>query len=143
MLSLFFQIHNSTKRTVVLSSVNLMSTGRYRCEVLGEGPFFPTVSDHSDMEVIGKEHQSRFVLIKSFIFQRNRAITTIQPPQTWRYCYVVDLYPRRRSASLLLGRFSLSERMLLLSRSRPRKKERKKIVLTNRNFIHVRGKIKS
>ncbi|XP_029676995.1 uncharacterized protein LOC115243866 isoform X1 [Formica exsecta] len=45
-------IHNSTKRTVILSSVNLMSTGRYRCEVSAEAPSFQTVSDHSDMEVV-------------------------------------------------------------------------------------------
>lgn len=45
-------IHNSTKRAVVLSSVNLMSTGRYRCEVSAEAPSFQTVSDHSDMEVV-------------------------------------------------------------------------------------------
>lgn len=45
-------IHESTQRTVVLRSVNLMSTGRYRCEVSAEAPFFQTVSDHSDMTVI-------------------------------------------------------------------------------------------
>lgn len=45
-------IHNSTERSVVLHSVNLMSTGRYRCEVLAEAPYFQTVSDHSDMLVV-------------------------------------------------------------------------------------------
>lgn len=45
-------IHNSTIRAVHLSSVNLMSTGRYRCEVSAEAPSFQTVSDHSDMEVV-------------------------------------------------------------------------------------------
>lgn len=49
-----FQIHNSTERSVVLNSVNLMSSGRYRCEVSAEAPSFQTVSDHSDMLVIGK-----------------------------------------------------------------------------------------
>lgn len=29
-----------------------MSTGRYRCEVLAEAPYFQTVSDHSDMLVV-------------------------------------------------------------------------------------------
>ncbi|XP_011638668.1 uncharacterized protein LOC105428206, partial [Pogonomyrmex barbatus] len=48
-------IHDSTQRTVVLRSVNLMSTGRYRCEVSAEAPSFQTVSDHSDMTVVGKE----------------------------------------------------------------------------------------
>nr|XP_031829339.1 cell adhesion molecule 2-like [Nomia melanderi] len=45
-------IHNSTERSVVLYSVNLMSTGRYRCEVSAEAPSFPTVSEHSDMVVV-------------------------------------------------------------------------------------------
>uniref|UniRef100_A0ABD2WHF5 Ig-like domain-containing protein n=1 Tax=Trichogramma kaykai TaxID=54128 RepID=A0ABD2WHF5_9HYME len=45
-------IHNSTERSVVLQSVNLMSSGRYRCEVSGEAPAFQTVSEHSDMQVV-------------------------------------------------------------------------------------------
>ncbi|OXU26137.1 hypothetical protein TSAR_003323 [Trichomalopsis sarcophagae] len=45
-------IHNSTERSVVLNSVNLMSSGRYRCEVSAEAPAFQTVSDHSDMLVV-------------------------------------------------------------------------------------------
>lgn len=49
------QIHNSTERSVVLYSVNLMSSGRYRCEVSAEAPSFQTVSDHSDMLVVGEE----------------------------------------------------------------------------------------
>ncbi|KAG5318869.1 MOS1T transposase, partial [Pseudoatta argentina] len=45
-------VHESTQRMVVLRSVNLMSTGRYRCEVSAEAPSFQTVSDHSDMTII-------------------------------------------------------------------------------------------
>ncbi|XP_043275615.1 uncharacterized protein [Venturia canescens] len=45
-------IHNSTERSVVLNSVNLMSSGRYRCEVSAEAPSFQTVSEHSDMLVV-------------------------------------------------------------------------------------------
>ncbi|XP_014203690.1 uncharacterized protein LOC106635988 [Copidosoma floridanum] len=45
-------IHNSTESSVVLNSVNLMSSGRYRCEVSGEAPAFQTVSEHADMEVV-------------------------------------------------------------------------------------------
>ncbi|XP_046387585.1 kin of IRRE-like protein 2 [Ischnura elegans] len=45
-------ILNSTESTVVLSSVNLSSTGRYRCEVSAEAPSFQTVSDHGDMVVV-------------------------------------------------------------------------------------------
>ncbi|CAH2076190.1 unnamed protein product, partial [Iphiclides podalirius] len=35
-----------------LSAVTLLTGGRYRCEVSGEGPLFPTVSDHADMIVV-------------------------------------------------------------------------------------------
>lgn len=51
---LFFQIHNSTDSVVILQSVNLSTTGRYRCEVSAEAPSFQTVSDHGDMIVVGK-----------------------------------------------------------------------------------------
>ncbi|PSN45910.1 hypothetical protein C0J52_24208 [Blattella germanica] len=47
-------IHNSTESQVVLKSVNLSSTGRYRCEVSAEAPSFQTVSDHGDMTVVGE-----------------------------------------------------------------------------------------
>lgn len=39
---------------MVLRSVSLQSTGRYRCEVSGEAPSFQTVSGHEDMIVVGK-----------------------------------------------------------------------------------------
>lgn len=47
-------MHNSTDSIVVLQSVNLSTTGRYRCEVSAEAPSFQTVSDHGDMIVVGK-----------------------------------------------------------------------------------------
>lgn len=46
---------------VVLQSVNLSTTGRYRCEVSAEAPSFQTVSDHGDMIVVGK-----FVYLRIF-----------------------------------------------------------------------------
>ncbi|XP_044742188.1 uncharacterized protein LOC123303108 [Chrysoperla carnea] len=45
-------LHNSSENTVVLSSVNLKSSGRYRCEVSAEAPSFQTVTDQSDMIVV-------------------------------------------------------------------------------------------
>ncbi|XP_037039959.1 uncharacterized protein LOC119076970 isoform X2 [Bradysia coprophila] len=45
-------LHNSTDSMVVLQSVNLSTTGRYRCEVSAEAPSFQTVSDHGDMIVV-------------------------------------------------------------------------------------------
>ncbi|XP_055710116.1 uncharacterized protein LOC129805900 isoform X2 [Phlebotomus papatasi] len=45
-------LHNSTDTLVVLQSVNLSASGRYRCEVSAEAPSFQTVSDHGDMIVV-------------------------------------------------------------------------------------------
>lgn len=47
-------MHNSTESVVILNSVQLSSTGIYRCEVSGEAPFFETVTDHQRMVVVGK-----------------------------------------------------------------------------------------
>lgn len=58
----YLQLHNSTDNAVVLKSVNLSSTGRYRCEVSAEAPSFQTVSDHGDMIVVGEYHFSIFFL---------------------------------------------------------------------------------
>lgn len=53
-VSVSLQLQNSTDIAVVLRSVSLQSTGRYRCEVSGEAPSFQTVSGHEDMIVVGK-----------------------------------------------------------------------------------------
>lgn len=50
---------------VVLQSVNLSTTGRYRCEVSAEAPSFQTVSDHGDMIVVGKFVCSTILTVKA------------------------------------------------------------------------------
>ncbi|XP_066146684.1 uncharacterized protein [Euwallacea fornicatus] len=45
-------LHNSTDCSVVLSAVQLSTSGRYRCEVSGEAPYFETVTDHANMMVV-------------------------------------------------------------------------------------------
>ncbi|XP_017772957.1 PREDICTED: cell adhesion molecule 2-like [Nicrophorus vespilloides] len=45
-------MHNSTESQVVLSSVQLSTSGTYRCEVSGEAPFFQTVTEHGHMIVV-------------------------------------------------------------------------------------------
>ncbi|KAJ8873923.1 hypothetical protein PR048_024760 [Dryococelus australis] len=45
------EIESSAENQVKLLSLNLNSTGRYRCEVSTEGPPFETVSEHADMIV--------------------------------------------------------------------------------------------
>ncbi|GJQ86041.1 hypothetical protein Trydic_g10611 [Trypoxylus dichotomus] len=45
-------IHNSTENQVVLSSVQLSTSGKYRCEVSGEAPSFQTVTEHGHMTVV-------------------------------------------------------------------------------------------
>lgn len=47
-------MHNSNESVVVLSSVQLSTTGMYRCEVSGEAPYFETVTDRQHMTVVGK-----------------------------------------------------------------------------------------
>lgn len=60
------QLHNSTNTQVVLQSVNLSSSGRYRCEVSAEAPSFQTVTDHGDMTVVGEFFI--LILINGIIF---------------------------------------------------------------------------
>ncbi|GAB0095411.1 Immunoglobulin-like domain [Sergentomyia squamirostris] len=55
-------LHNSTDTLVVLQSVNLSASGRYRCEVSAEAPSFQTVSDHGDMIVVGYSYTEWLVL---------------------------------------------------------------------------------
>ncbi|KAL5280669.1 hypothetical protein ACFFRR_004592 [Megaselia abdita] len=43
---------NSTDSVVSLRGVDLLSSGRYKCEVSGEAPLFQTVSDHGSMLVV-------------------------------------------------------------------------------------------
>lgn len=61
--SFTLQLHNSTNTQVVLQSVNLSSSGRYRCEVSAEAPSFQTVTDHGDMTVVGE-----FIILINGIF---------------------------------------------------------------------------
>ncbi|XP_063365927.1 uncharacterized protein LOC134654398 [Cydia amplana] len=43
---------DSSGSNVTLGPAELETEGRYRCEVSGERPLFPTVSDHADMAVV-------------------------------------------------------------------------------------------
>lgn len=45
-------VHNSTENQVVLSSVQLSTSGMYRCEISGEAPFFQTVTELGHMTVV-------------------------------------------------------------------------------------------
>ncbi|PSN50513.1 hypothetical protein C0J52_14368 [Blattella germanica] len=73
-----FQIHNSTASQVVLKTVNLSSTGRYRCEVSAEAPSFQTVSDHGDMTVVGEYH---FLFLYFLIWSTTSFLRDL--PVTW------------------------------------------------------------
>ncbi|KAH8283097.1 hypothetical protein KR054_012062, partial [Drosophila jambulina] len=50
-------LHNSSDAIVTLRNVNLLSTGRFRCEVSGEAPSFQTVTEHGDMVVVSLPDQ--------------------------------------------------------------------------------------
>ena len=73
-----FQIHNSTDSQVVLKSVNLSSTGRYRCEVSAEAPSFQTVSDHGDMTVVGKSKYTFTLLGFTLASSKTCSSTTLR-----------------------------------------------------------------
>jgi hypothetical protein len=73
-----FQIHNSTDSQVVLKSVNLSSTGRYRCEVSAEAPSFQTVSDHGDMVVVGKSKYTFTLLGYTLASSKTRSSTILR-----------------------------------------------------------------
>ncbi|XP_025836731.1 uncharacterized protein LOC108732214 [Agrilus planipennis] len=45
-------MHNSSESQVVLSSVQLSTSGLYRCEVSGEAPYFQTVTENNRMTVV-------------------------------------------------------------------------------------------
>jgi hypothetical protein len=49
-----FQLLNSSESTVVLSRVDLSSSGLYKCEVSAEAPSFQTVSERGQMIVVGE-----------------------------------------------------------------------------------------
>lgn len=51
---LFVKVQNSGASQVYLNSLELSSSGRYRCEVSGEAPSFTTVTEHNDMITVGK-----------------------------------------------------------------------------------------
>lgn len=48
-----FQETHSTAESVVLKTLELASSGKYRCEVSAEAPSFQTVTNHSSMLTVG------------------------------------------------------------------------------------------
>lgn len=47
-------MQRSTGQVVELISVNLATSGRYKCEVLAEAPVFNTLVEHAILTVVGK-----------------------------------------------------------------------------------------
>ena len=108
---ILLQIHNSTERSVVLNSINLMSSGRYRCEVSGEAPNFNTVSDHSDMSVVGKYIDNK-IIVKYFLF---KFVNFYCVPHSTEYCWnlateycVKDFWKISRKLSPILNISNIS-----------------------------------
>lgn len=48
----YVDLEHSNETQVLLTALDLESSGRYRCEVSAEAPSFQTVSDHSDMVTV-------------------------------------------------------------------------------------------
>lgn len=49
-----FQLNNSFEGVVVLEHIDMLTSGRFRCEVSGEAPSFQLASDYGDMIVVGR-----------------------------------------------------------------------------------------
>uniref|UniRef100_A0A8W7PFX1 Ig-like domain-containing protein n=1 Tax=Anopheles coluzzii TaxID=1518534 RepID=A0A8W7PFX1_ANOCL len=47
-------VQNSTNSHVMLESINLFSSGKYRCEASAEAPSFQTVAENGEMMVVGE-----------------------------------------------------------------------------------------
>lgn len=54
---------------VTLSPASLSTGGRYRCEVSGERPLFPTVSDHADMIIVALPDQGPTIIGSKLRYQ--------------------------------------------------------------------------
>lgn len=71
-------MHNSTENHVVLSSVQLSSTGVYRCEVSGEAPYFQTVTEHARMVVVGEYSSSLLIILfVTFVYSIQRKLPDV------------------------------------------------------------------
>lgn len=82
------QLHNSTDTQVVLDSVTLASSGRYRCEVSAEAPSFQTVSDHGDMIVVGEYEKIQQTILKTLNKHEQQSawlLTALMDPETLKY----------------------------------------------------------
>lgn len=66
-----FQIDKSNSTEVVLKSLELSSSGTYRCEVSAEAPSFQTVFQDRDMITVGKL-QCQFVIIVQLNYFLNK-----------------------------------------------------------------------
>lgn len=49
-----FQKNRSNHQQVLLQDASLHTSGKYKCEIIMEGPNFESVSDEANMEVIGE-----------------------------------------------------------------------------------------
>jgi len=63
-----FQIDKSNSNEVVLKSLELSSSGTYRCEVSAEAPSFQTVFQDRDMITVGMLQWKLVVIIHNYYF---------------------------------------------------------------------------
>uniref|UniRef100_A0A1A9WUQ8 Ig-like domain-containing protein n=1 Tax=Glossina brevipalpis TaxID=37001 RepID=A0A1A9WUQ8_9MUSC len=50
-------VYSSNDAIVTLRDVNLQTSGRFRCEISGEAPYFQTITQHGDMVVVSLPDQ--------------------------------------------------------------------------------------
>ncbi|CAH0386015.1 unnamed protein product [Bemisia tabaci] len=82
---------NSSASQVLLTDLDLSSTGRYRCEVSGEAPAFETVTDHGDMITVGESSPRPPCIDISFVRCGAAVVNACQrrPPR-----YVSDMFQK-------------------------------------------------
>lgn len=69
---------NSGASQVYLKSLDLSSSGRYRCEVSGEAPSFTTVTEHNDMVTVGEYILYLLYVLVSILYVSAGRYGTIQ-----------------------------------------------------------------
>ncbi|XP_037883986.1 uncharacterized protein LOC119634113 [Glossina fuscipes] len=50
-------VHSSNDAVIILREVNLQTSGRFRCEISGEAPYFQTITQYGDMVVVALPDQ--------------------------------------------------------------------------------------
>lgn len=109
-----FQHQESNNQNVVLKSVNLKTTGLYRCEVSAEAPSFSSAQKEGYLQVIGKYKRIYFFLIfKTWNrYTMHDYLISKFPFKKYENCYFENSFKIRNKL------FSVVKNLLFISRIR-------------------------